>query len=226
MSELLKVVLICVFALCVVGGGILHYLALRAPRVEESRNAEQPEGPWPKWKRRQAGQNAEREKLEGEIRELKERCAAESAQKTNFQKEIARAKEEVEELENKLAEAAKPDSGLRSRTLAMCDKLRTFQRERGPKPKVERQLPESKEEFMERFRKTVSSWQEGYYAFYRLKLAQDVLCLRDEIRIQADMSDADLDRAISLVDINPYGTVDAVEMIRNSLWKMASDMND
>jgi len=178
------------------------YLALRSPTTEESRNAEQSEGSWPKWKRRQAWQKAEREQLEGEVRKWKD---------------------QAEKLQAELSGAAKPSADLRSRVIDVRDDLGYFLRKHGPKPEIAHNHGESDADYLTKAMVVLTPYKTKMGADFRLRCSGPVKNIRDEIQAKGIFSDRPLDKAIELAE-SEFCEPKIVEEIRKHFWTMAEKM--
>jgi hypothetical protein len=180
-------------------------------------------GNWkPKWQKLQSAY-AERERLEGELHQYKDMYMAENIAKTDFQKEMARAKKHTEELETKLAEATKPNTSFRARTIAMCDGLHRFLKDHGPEPSPKRDPAESDTEYLVRVRAIKMPWQERLTADYKIRFSSSVPRIRDEIRLHSGWSELGLDQAIERAE-SYYTNPEDVEDICKHLWRLAYTM--
>ena len=118
-----------------------------------------------------------------------------------------------------------PLGGLRLNILELCVELKGFLGEHGQEPKVERQLPESQEDFMQRWRSTVDPWRAKFLGDFRLKFGDSIPRLRDEIRVRAGIDDFGLNNLIIKAASDPNGNVKSVEGLTRRLWELAYEIN-
>jgi hypothetical protein len=115
--------------------------------------------------------------------------------------------------------------GLCSRVLVLCKELRDFLKEYGPEPKAARKPGDSDHDVVDDFYKTVVPWRQKFQADFRLRFADRVGRIRDEVRV-VGVSDGALDDAINKAINSPNGEVKAVEEIATKLWTFALNLDD
>jgi|GEM_PF-5613282 len=141
--------------------------------------------------------------------------------------EVQRLAADIDTAKHQLAIATLPKAQpvtvatLQSRVLSLCGELRSFLKDRGPEPKIEKQPSEEFQDYMDRFRSTVLSWRTQFQASYKLKLGDQVSLIWDEIRAKCGTWDSSLDNAIKVAANSPNGEVKAVQEITERLWRLA-----
>jgi hypothetical protein len=118
-----------------------------------------------------------------------------------------------------------PLGGLRLKILEQCVELKGFLGEHGQEPKVERQLPESQEDFMQRWRSSVDPWRAKFLGDFRLKFGDSIPRLQDEIRVRAGVDDFGLNNLIIKAASDPNGNVKSVEGLTRRLWELDYEIN-
>lgn len=98
---------------------------------------------------------------------------------------------------------------LEARIRELCRALKAFLKEHGPEPSTE-----------------VLPWRLKFQGDYRLRFADKVERLRDEVKAKAGIRDGYLDNAISLAANSPNGEVKAVEDIAEKLWNLALKLGE
>lgn len=118
-----------------------------------------------------------------------------------------------------------PIPQLRTKVLGMVSELQGFLGEHGQEPEVKRELPESPDVFMQRWRATVAPWRAKFVGDYLLKFRESVPQLRDEIRARAGIDDFALNLSIDKAERDPNGNRQAVEGIVKRFWDIALEIN-
>jgi len=98
---------------------------------------------------------------------------------------------------------------LEAKIRALCRALNAFLKEHGPEPSIE-----------------VIPWRLKFQGDYRLRFADTVERVRDEVKAQAGIRDMYLDNAISTAANSPNGEVKAVEDIAEKLWNLALRLDE
>jgi hypothetical protein len=122
-----------------------------------------------------------------------------------------------------------PIPDLRLRVLAMCSELQGFMATHAHEPeKPERELPETNEQFLPRYRQHQQDkirWGTRFAGDFRLQLLDRVSHLRDEMLAKAHINDFDLTAAIETAANDHTGNADAVERIIARFWTRACEIN-
>ena len=119
-----------------------------------------------------------------------------------------------------------PIPALRMKILEMCSELQGFLAEHGDTPKVSRPSPEqTQEEYLLKFQTILAPWKAKFLGDYRLKFAESVPRLRDEVRAKAMIDDGALNAAIENAANNPNDNANAVQKLITRLWDVASRVN-
>jgi hypothetical protein len=118
-----------------------------------------------------------------------------------------------------------PIPALRLKVFEICSALQGFLGTYGEEPKAERQLPESQEDFMKRFREAVPPWRARVNGNFRLTFGESIPRLRDEISARAGMNMSFLDIAINGAMTNVNQPTEAINKLLKTLEEMAWEIN-
>lgn len=122
-----------------------------------------------------------------------------------------------------VAEATKPDTRLRAKTIATCDELTDFLREHGPKPEIPHERGEADADYLFKAMAVLDPYKRKMGADFRLRCSGSVKRIRDEIQAGGIFSERPLDKAIELAE-SDFCEPKFVEEIRRHFWKMAEKM--
>jgi len=131
----------------------------------------------------------------------------------------------VETVEETSKPSQYPIPALRLKVFEICSALQGFLGTYGEEPKVERQLPESQEDFTKRFRETVPPWRAKVNGNFRLTFGESIPRLRDEISARAGTNMSFLDVAINGASTNVNHPVEAINKLLKTLQEMAWEVN-
>lgn len=157
----------------------------------------------------------ELERQKSVIPEWKEKYLSENLEKTNFQKELARVQNELDDLK-------KSDTSLRARTIAMCDELKEFLAECGPKPEVDpRKVGEDPEGYLSRTWHLQQDFSARMGAKFRLRFNGSARRLTDEIYTRLNcFSELPLTQALVKAESQQCEPKDVQELLQQ-LWNLA-----
>lgn len=128
--------------------------------------------------------------------------------------------------EQKLESAVQPKpENIQSRISALCMELRGFLREYGPEPKVQRRSEDKDHDVINEFYKTVVPWKQKLQADFRLRFANKVERIRDEIQVKTGSANTGLDNAIVTATSRPNDQVKAVREIMEILWMLGLELD-
>ncbi len=150
----------------------------------------------------------------------------ENSERVKIQKEYARVANKVTELEHQLSEATKSDSSLRGRTIAKCDELKVFLKEYGPEPEMQHNVGTTDHDAIAQYMKTALPWRQKLQADFRLRFAETLARISDEIQVTTGERDMLLSNAITTAANSPNGEIKAIDQIIERLWAIALKLSN
>jgi hypothetical protein len=131
--------------------------------------------------------------------------------------------DEVEVFRQNGAPAAEPS--LRSRLIATSDELMAFVKQHGTGPSIARNPEETAQEYIPRTWEARTNYSTKMGADFRMRLADSVKQLRDEIQVQGAGSEKPLDDAIRQAESQAC-TAESVMDIRRHFWLIAEKLEN
>lgn len=118
-----------------------------------------------------------------------------------------------------------PIPNLRLEVLSMVSELQGFLGEHGDDPGVTRRTGESTADMALRYFKEGHPWKATFIGDYRLRFADSIPNLRDELRLRTGISDNELNQAIETAANNEEDSCKAVKNITDRLWTLGRNVN-
>lgn len=127
-------------------------------------------------------------------------------------------------LQKETAPIINSSTSIRSKTIAVCDNLREFVREQGPKPEIAHERGEADADYLAKSMAVLLPYKTKMGADFRIRFSVDVRRLRDEIQVKYGISEPPLEKAIELAE-SEFCEPKIIETICEYFWKLASKMD-
>lgn len=133
---------------------------------------------------------------------------------------LPRLRSEVEQLKRQHETVTSPVT-LGARIQSLCRELQAFRKEYGPEPEMQRDFRTPDHDTIDHFMETVLPWRLRLQADFRLRFAETLARISDEIRVVTGEGDTLLSNAITTAANSPNGELKAIDEVIERLWGIA-----